>query len=86
MQTEFVENKITGIIGYEEVDNIDEIRDLAKIKCAIDIISTNVEEEISQLLYGSYEYSPNNYVNKFHGIRFPHEEPGGAKNSSNGNP
>jgi Ydr279p protein family (RNase H2 complex component) wHTH domain len=54
---EFVDKRTTMLIGQEPPENITEIRDLAKRKCAMDIISSNLDDEFTELLYTSTEYS-----------------------------
>lgn len=54
--SEFVEKPLSLVIGQEPPSNILQIRELARRKCAMDIISADLDEEFTQKLHGSTEY------------------------------
>ena len=53
---EIVEKPITPLFGQPRPDNMSEIRDLARRKCAMDIISSNLDGQFTQLLQESVKY------------------------------
>ena len=55
--TEYVEKTLSLVIGQDPPSNIDHIRSLARRKCAVEIISANLDEEYTQLLLTSTEYN-----------------------------
>lgn len=55
---EYVEKPLSLVIGQEPPENILQIRELAKRKCAIEIISSNLDDQFTQLLFESTEYTP----------------------------
>jgi hypothetical protein len=55
---EFVDKPLALVIGQDPPSNIVEINILAKRKCAMDLISSNLDDEFTQLVLGSTEYIP----------------------------
>ena len=55
---EFVHKPLALVIGQEPPSNIAQITDLARRKCAMDIISADLLDQFSNLLYESTEYYP----------------------------
>jgi hypothetical protein len=53
---EFVEKPLSLVIGQEPPSNILEIRQLAQRRCAMDIISSNLDDEFTQKLHDTAEY------------------------------
>jgi Ydr279p protein family (RNase H2 complex component) wHTH domain len=60
---EFVDKPLALVIGQEEPENIAEIQSLARRKCAMDIISSNLDDELTQLLHGTTKYTPSVIAN-----------------------
>ena len=56
IQAEFVEKKISTVLGHSIPTNMDQIRLLAQTKCAVEIVSENLDEHCATLLLQSYEY------------------------------
>jgi hypothetical protein len=56
--SEFVDKQISLLLGQQVPENMTQIRELAKRKCAMDIISSNLDDEFTELLYRSTEYFP----------------------------
>lgn len=54
---EFVEKPLTPILGQPMPGDIAEIRNLARRKCAFDLIASNIDNQFTQLLQESTEYS-----------------------------
>jgi hypothetical protein len=54
---EFVEKPLALVIGQDPPESISQITSLARRRCAIDIISSNLDDEFAQLLQESTEYS-----------------------------
>lgn len=52
---EFVDKPLALVIGQEPPDNIVQIHDLARRKCAMDLISSNLDDQFTQLLHESTE-------------------------------
>jgi hypothetical protein len=52
---EFVNKPLALVIGQEPPDNINQIRDLARRKCAMDLISSNLDDQFTELLHESVE-------------------------------
>lgn len=55
-QSEFVEKQLSLVIGQEPPSNFSQIQLLAKRKCAMELISSNLDEEYTQLFFQSTEY------------------------------
>jgi Ydr279p protein family (RNase H2 complex component) wHTH domain len=51
----FVDKPLALVIGQEPPDNIAQIRDLARRKCAMDLISSNLDDQFTQLVHESTE-------------------------------
>lgn len=58
MIAEYVDKPLSLVIGQEPPENIVEIRQLALRKCAMDVISSNLDDQFTQLLFNSTEYPP----------------------------
>jgi hypothetical protein len=58
LQAEFIDKKIAVPLGHPCPTDMDHIRSLARTKCAVDVISGNLDAEITLQLTQSYEYSP----------------------------
>jgi hypothetical protein len=53
---EFVEKPLSLVIGQETPSNFLQIRELARRKCAMDIISADLDDEFTRQLHESTEY------------------------------
>jgi hypothetical protein len=53
---EFVEKPLSLVIGQEAPSNFLQIRELARRKCAMDIISADLDDEYTRQLHESTEY------------------------------
>jgi hypothetical protein len=54
---EFVEKPLSLVIGQEAPSNFLQIRELARRKCAMDIISADLDDEFTRQLHESTEYA-----------------------------
>jgi hypothetical protein len=55
---EFVDKPLALVIGQEAPENIAEIQSLARRKCAMELISSNLDDQLTQLLHGTTKYAP----------------------------
>jgi hypothetical protein len=55
IEAEYVERPLALVIGQDPPSNISRIRLLARRKCAMEIISANLDDEFSQLLFNTTE-------------------------------
>jgi hypothetical protein len=62
---EFVDKPLALVLGQNPPSNIIEINILAKRKCAMDLISSNLDDEFTQLIHESTEYIPLKKTDKF---------------------
>ena len=53
---EFVEKPLALVIGQDPPANIARIRELARRRCAMDLISASLDDHFSALLFQSTEY------------------------------
>jgi len=53
---EFVQKPLALVIGQEPPSNINQITNLARRKCAMDVISADLTDQFSRLLHESTEY------------------------------
>lgn len=56
MIAEYVDKPLSLVIGQEPPGNILAIRQLALRKCAMEVISSNLDDQFTQLLFNSTEY------------------------------
>lgn len=56
--SEFVEKPLHMVIGSEPPSNIAQIHALARQKCAMDILSSTLDDEYTSLLHSSIKYPP----------------------------
>lgn len=52
---EYVDKPLSLVIGQDPPENIQQIRQLAQRKCAMEIISSNLDDEFTKLLFESTE-------------------------------
>ena len=55
---EFVEKPLHMVIGAEVPSNMAEIQSLARRKCAMEVLASNLDDEYTCLLHASTEYHP----------------------------
>ena len=58
MIAEYVDKPLSLVIGQDPPENILEIRQLALRKCAMEVISSNLDDQFTRLLFNSTEYHP----------------------------
>ncbi len=58
MIAEYVDKPLSLVIGQEPPENIVQIRQFALKKCAMEVISSNLDDQFTQLLFNSAEYRP----------------------------
>ena len=58
MIAEYVDKPLSLVIGQEPPENILEIRQLALRNCAMEVLSSNLDYQFTQLLFNSIEYCP----------------------------
>ena len=61
--SEFVEKPLHMVIGSEPPSNIAQIHALAMRKCAMDILSSTLDDEYTSLLHSSTKYPPPQQLN-----------------------